>query len=143
MGIPTNELERNTNETQHTVALSKGLYVGKTLVTQGAYLSLLNTNPSYFTTNNGSTLDLSRPVERVSWFDATNYCYRLTQQERAAGRIFTNWSYRLPTEAEWEYACRAGVTNAFYYGGNLLSGMANFDGEYEYVSGTGTSFNAQ
>jgi formylglycine-generating enzyme required for sulfatase activity len=142
MGSPTNEVQRNTNELQHSVTLTKGFYMGKYLVTQGSYRSLMNTNPSYFNTNNSFTLDLTRPVEQVSWFDASNYCYRLTQQEQTAGRIFTNWAYRLPTESEWEYACRAGTTNAFCYGSDLRSGMANFDGEYEYVGGTGTVFNA-
>jgi formylglycine-generating enzyme required for sulfatase activity len=141
MGSPTNEAGRGPNsETQHTVTLSKGFYAGKYLVTQRDYLSLMNTNPSWFNTNHGYTLDLSRPVEQVSWFDATNYCGQLTQRERLAGRIFSTWSYRLPTEAEWEYLCRAGTTTQFYYGTNLLSGMANFDGHYEY-RGTGTVFN--
>lgn len=142
MGSPTNEVQRNTNELQHLVTLTKGFYIGKYLVTQGSYRSLMNTNPSYFNTNNSFTLDLTRPVEQVTWFDASNYCFQLTQQERNGGRIFTNWAYRLPTESEWEYACRAGTTNAFCYGNDLHSGMANFDGEYEYISGTGTVFNA-
>jgi formylglycine-generating enzyme required for sulfatase activity len=141
MGSPTNELQRGTDEVQHSVTLSKGFYVSQTLVTQGQYLSLMNTNPSYFTPSNGFSLDLNRPVEQVSWVDATNYCNLLTQQEKAAGRIFTNWAYRLPTESEWEFACRAGTTNAFYYGPDLHSGMANFFGQYEYVSGTGTVLN--
>jgi formylglycine-generating enzyme required for sulfatase activity len=142
MGSPTNEVERNTNELQHSVTFTRGFYVGRYLVTQGSYRSVMNTNPSYFNTNNSFTLDLTRPVEQVTWFDASNYCYRLTQQERAAGRIFSDWAYRLPTESEWEYACRAGTTNPFCYGNDLRSGMANFNGEYEYVGGTGTVFNA-
>ena len=142
MGSPTNEVGRiSLNETQHTVTLTRGFYVGKYLVTQSNYLSLINTNPSFYTTNNGYTFDLGRPVEQVTWNDATNYCVKLTQQERAAGRIFTNWSYRLPTEAEWEYACRAGTTNTFYYGTNLTSGMANFDGQLEYYAGSAQTNN--
>jgi sulfatase modifying factor 1 len=84
-------------------------------------------------------LDLTRPVEQVSWNDASNYCARLTQQEQSAGHIFAAWVYRLPTEAEWEYACRAGTTTPFYYGNDLRSGMANFDANYEYVGGFGTT----
>jgi len=140
MGSPTNEAARGPNdETQHTVTLTRGFYIAKYLVTQGAYLSLLNTNPSYFTSSNGFTTDLTLPVEQVSWNDASNYCAQLTRQEQAAGHIFSNWTYRLPTESEWEYACRAGTTTPFYYGSNLLSGMANFDGEYEYIGGFGTT----
>ncbi|HSU53598.1 MAG TPA: formylglycine-generating enzyme family protein [Candidatus Dormibacteraeota bacterium] len=142
MGSPVNEAGRGPNsETQHTVTLTNGFFMSKFLASQANYLSLVHTNPSYYNTNHGYTLDLTRPVEQVSWFNATNYCALLTAQERTAGRIFSNWVYRLPTEAEWEYACRAGTTNQFYYGTNLLSGMANFDGEYEY-RGTGTVFNA-
>src|SRR5258706_4721965 len=101
----------------------------------------MSTNPSYFTPAHSFTADLNRPVEQVSWSDATSYCAVLTSQERAAGRIFTNWVYRLPTEAEWEFACRAGATNAFYYGTNLLSGMANFNGQSEYYGNVGNSNN--
>jgi formylglycine-generating enzyme required for sulfatase activity len=141
MGSPASEFGRGpNNETQHAVTLSKGFFMAKFLVTQAVYRSLMNANPSYFNTNNGFALDLNRPVEQVSWSDATNYCSLLTIQERAAGRIFSNWAYRLPTEAEWEYACRAGTTNQFYYGTNLLSGMANFDGQYEYRGTNYTNF---
>jgi formylglycine-generating enzyme len=136
MGSPTNEPDRDTDETQHTVTLTNGFYVSRYLVTQGAYLAIMNTNPSYFASN-----QLAWPVETVSWFDASNYCAQLTQQAQSAGQIFSNWSYRLPTEAEWEYACRAGTITPFYYGTNLLSGMANFDGEYPYMGGVGTTNN--
>jgi formylglycine-generating enzyme required for sulfatase activity len=142
MGSPTNEIGRIAlSETQHTVTLSKGFYMARYLVTQSNYLFLINTNPSRYNTNNGYTLDLGRPVEQVSWNDATNYCFKLTQQERTAGRIFANWSYRLPTEAEWEYACRGGTTTVFYYGTNLTSGMANFNGQLEYYSGSAQTNN--
>jgi formylglycine-generating enzyme required for sulfatase activity len=141
MGSPTNEVKRNPDETQHNVTLTKGFYVGRYQVTQGSYLALMNTNPSYFTTNHGFVTDLTRPVERVRWLDASNFCFKLTQQQQAAGVIFTNWAYRLPTESEWEYACRAGTVTPFYYGSNLFSGMANFDGEYPYTGGIGTTNN--
>ena len=119
MGSPTNEAERDSDETQHTVTLTQGFYMGKYAVTQGEYLALMGSNPSYFTTHdyNGNPIrpDLNRPVEQVSWIDATNYCAHLTQQEQAAGRLPAGWVYRLPTESEWEYACRAGTTTAFHY----------------------------
>ncbi|MEI7938574.1 MAG: SUMF1/EgtB/PvdO family nonheme iron enzyme [Verrucomicrobiota bacterium] len=120
MGSPTGETQRYSDETQHTVTLTKGFYMGKYAVTQGEYLALMGSNPSYFTTidYNGNPIppDLNRPVEQVSWYDATAYCTQLTAQEQAAGRLPAGWVYRLPTESEREYACRAGTTNAFNFG---------------------------
>ena len=92
------------------VYLSRGFWMGKYEVTQGEYLGVMSNNPSGFTGN------LNLPVEMVSWLDATNYCAKLNARELAAGRLPAGWAYRLPTEAEWEYACRAGTTNQFYYG---------------------------
>lgn len=141
MGSPTNEIGRGPNdETRHTVTFSKGFFMSQFLVRQGDYLSLVNTNPAYFNTNHSFPMDLTRPIEQVAWSDATNYCALLTARERAAGRIFATWTYRLPTESEWEFACRAGTTNVFYVGSTLTNGMANFDSRYSYVGGTGTVF---
>ena len=87
MGSPTNEAERAASETQHTVTISRGFWMGKYLVTQGDYFAVVGSNPSFFNgvapngTNYGT--DLTRPVESLGWFDATNYCAMRTQQERA------------------------------------------------------------
>jgi formylglycine-generating enzyme required for sulfatase activity len=122
MGSPTNELHRQPNEGPQTiVTLTHGFWIGKFEVTQGEYLSLMNTNPSFFPG------DLSRPVSSVSWSDATNYCWKLTQRELAAGHIPGGSEYRLPTEAEWECAARAGTTTRFSYGDDLdYSNLTNY-----------------
>ena len=111
MGSPTNEQDRASREGPQTaVTLSRGFWMGRYEVTQGAYQSVMNTNPSYFA---GLS---NHPVEQVTWEDAINYCGQLTQQERTAGRIAANTLYRLPTEAEWEYACRAWTSTRFSHG---------------------------
>jgi formylglycine-generating enzyme required for sulfatase activity len=131
MGSPATEVERSFDETQHRVTLTVGFFMGKTEVTQAEYASLMEDNPSTSTC----------PVVSVSWENATNYCARLTEQEQLNGRLPEGWKYRLPTEAEWEYACRAGTETAFHYGSSLLSGMANFDGRLEYDGVTGFAYN--
>ena len=141
MGSPTNETLRNSDEIQHSVTISRGFWMGKYLVTQGDYLAVVGSNPSYFAPTNGYALDLTRPVEQVSWNDASNYCAMLTARELGAGRIPTNYVYRLPTESEWEFACRAGTTTAFYLGSGLRSGQANFDGQFEYDAAIGEILN--
>jgi formylglycine-generating enzyme required for sulfatase activity len=145
MGSPTSEAEREDwgdDETQHTVTLTQGFYMGQYAVTQGEYLGLMWNNPSYFTTEdlNGDPIppDLRRPVEQVSWDDATAYCAQLTAREQAAGRLPAGWVYRLPMESEREYACRAGTTTAFNFGSAIHGGMANFWDYYEYDASIGT-----
>jgi formylglycine-generating enzyme required for sulfatase activity len=116
MGSPTNEVDRNLVDPvigegpQTAVTISRGFWMGKYEVTQGEYQAVIGNNPSNFKG------DSNRPVETTGWFNATNYCGKLTQRERAAGRISTNSVYRLPTEAEWEYACRAWTSTRFSYG---------------------------
>jgi formylglycine-generating enzyme required for sulfatase activity len=111
MGSPTNDLDASANERPPTtVLLTHGYWIGKFEVTQGEYLSIMNTNPSEFPG------DLRRPVSSMSWFDATNYCAKLTERELVAGRIPPGSHYRLPTEAEWECAARAGTTTRFSHG---------------------------
>ncbi len=111
MGSPTNEVGRLDWEGPQTeVTISRGFWMGKHEVTQGEYLAVLGKNPSQFTG------DDNLPVERASWIDATNYCGMLTQLELEAGRIPRGARYRLPTEAEWEHACRAETSTRFSYG---------------------------
>jgi len=111
LGSPTNEVGHQTDESPQTlVTLSHGYWMAKFLVTQREYVAVTGSNPS------GFPGDLSRPVESVSWFAASNYCAQLTLQELTAGRIAPGSRYRLPTEAEWECAARAGTSTRFYYG---------------------------
>jgi len=72
------------------------------------------------------------PVEKVSWEDAMAFCGKLNEREGQAGRLPEGYKYSLPTEAQWEYACRAGTTSVFSFGDSLSSQQANFDGEEPY-----------
>jgi formylglycine-generating enzyme required for sulfatase activity len=128
MGSPTNEVDRRDNEGPQTaVTINRGFWMGKYEVTQWEYLAVMGSNPSYFIG------DTNRPVERVNWYDATNYCATLTQRERLAGRIATNSVYRLPTEAEWEYACRGWTSDRrFSYGDDAgYTNLANYAWFYD------------
>ena len=120
MGSPKDEKGREGNEAQHEVTLTKGFYLGKYEVTQEQWEKVMGSSPSYF---KGATL----PVEKVSWEDAMKFCEKLTQMEKAAGRLPEGYAYTLPTEAQWEYACRAGTTTAYSFGDKITPKQANFD----------------
>jgi formylglycine-generating enzyme required for sulfatase activity len=137
MGSPITEAERFSDETLHKVTLTKGFYMSKYLVTQGEYLSLMKSNPSFFSG------PMNLPVDSVNWNDATSYCAALTQQEQLAGRLPTGWAYQLPTEAQWEYACRSGSTTAFFFGNTLRGAVANFSSSHEYDARTGTTLRSR
>ena len=110
----------------HQVTISRPFWIGKYEVTQAEYQAVMGTNPSYFKPPNTPTYDPLRPVETVSWNDAMAYCAAVTAQQAALGRVPSGYRYRLPTEAEWEYCCRAGTTTEFHYGPTLVCGQANF-----------------
>lgn len=101
MGSPLDEIGRESDETQHSVIISKGFFISETEVTQEQWKKLMGDNPSGF-----KNLGLDRPVEQVSWNDSMAFIDKLNNVEGTD-------KYRLPTEAEWEYACRAGSTSAF------------------------------
>ena len=122
MGSSEVEKGRDQDETQHEVTLPHGFQMGVYEVTQAQYEQVMGKNPSIF---KGASL----PVELVSYNNALEFCKKLSelQAEKAAGR-----RYRLPTEAEWEYACRAGTSTPFHFGQELNGTQANCDGNYPY-----------
>ena len=107
----------------HPVTISKPFWMGVTEVTQAQYQALMGANPSLFF---GPDL----PVERVNWGQARAYCSALTLQQAALGNVTPGYEYRLPTEAEWEYACRAGTTTEFNVGEGLFCNQARFAFSY-------------
>jgi len=124
----------------HRVRITKSFYLGVYEVTQEQYERVMKTNPSGFSKNGESLyaelytdvsgMDTSRfPVENVTWGEAAKFCQELSSllKEQRAGRV-----YRLPTEAEWEYACRAGTTTPFHFGSDLDGRQANCEGTQPY-----------
>jgi formylglycine-generating enzyme required for sulfatase activity len=126
MGSPDNEPEREEDEAQHEVTVPP-FFLGRYPVTQAQWRAVadlpqakreLKREPSNFKGDN-------RPVEQVSWYEAVEFCDRLTAH--------TGRPYRLPTEAEWEYACRAGTMTPFHFGKTLTTEVANYNGNYTYA----------
>jgi formylglycine-generating enzyme required for sulfatase activity len=167
MGSPANELNRDIDETQHSVTLT-GFRMGKYPVTQGQYEALMGTNPSTYQLGgdrdqylDGITDTSNFPVETISWYDALVFCNKLSVHEgltpayRISGStdpdewgtvptddsdarwdavmiVAGSTGYRLPTEAQWEYACRAGTTTPFNTGENITTDQANYNGNEPY-----------
>jgi formylglycine-generating enzyme required for sulfatase activity len=136
MGSPAGEPGRGSDEgPQYHVTITRPFYLGVCPVTQAQWQTVMAYNPSYFCAAGGGknrvhgicTDDF--PVEQVSWEDVAEFLEELSglKAEREEGR-----SYRLPTEAEWEYACRAGTSTAFHFGESLSSVQANFDGHFPH-----------
>jgi len=137
MGSPVDEPERSEDEgPQHEVTLGS-FFVGQTSITQAQWRAVagwqkvgrdLEPDPSRFKGAN-------RPVEQVSWFNALEFCSRLNQR--------TGLRYGLPSEAQWEYACRAGSTTPFHFGATLTPELANYNGNYVYANGPKGSYREQ
>ena len=128
MGSPETEAERETKELLHEVSISKPFYMGAYEVTQAEWQKVTGkASQALFDAKNGGGPD--HPVENVKWYDMVDWCNRLSAlpAEKKAGR-----TYRLPTESEWEYACRAGTTTPFHYGKSLASTESNFNGTFPY-----------
>ncbi|MBO4545877.1 MAG: SUMF1/EgtB/PvdO family nonheme iron enzyme, partial [Verrucomicrobia bacterium] len=129
MGSYESEDGRDEDENEHRVTLTEGYWLGKYEVTQAQYEAVMGSNPSQFT---GADL----PVEMVSWDDATNFCAKLTAIELAAGRLPEGYKYTLPTEAQWEYACRAGSWATLYNGSSMIQNLNKLAWFKDTSSGT-------
>ena len=117
MGSSQDKVRRDPTETRHRVTLTKGFWLGKFEVTQSQYAAVMKSNPSYFKTDD-------RPVERVSWYNAKEFCNKLN--ELYAGKLPLGYKFDLPSEAQWEYACRAGTVTSLNSGENMcILGMNN------------------
>ena len=128
MGSPRDEAERYASEIPHKVTITKPFYMGVYEVTQREFQRVLGRQRSaFFNKQRGGGPD--HPIENIEWKNAAAFCRKLSSlpAERKAGR-----TYRLPTEAEWEYACRAGTKTAFHNGKSLSARQANFNGKYPY-----------
>jgi formylglycine-generating enzyme required for sulfatase activity len=117
MGSPESEKERRDSEGPQRRVTVPSFFMAKYLVTQQQWQAVMGNNPSHFK-------GTSRPVETVSWNDVVEFCQKLSQK--------TGRDYRLPSEAEWEYACRAGTTTPFYFGETITTDLANYNGNYTY-----------
>ncbi len=121
------EAWRNIDEVQHPVILTHDFWLGQFEVTQGQYSLITGANPAGFT-----SVGSDAPVENVTWRQANDYCNKLEEWAISLGILSIGDEVRLPSEAEWEYACRAGTTTAFHYGDELDASKANFNGNFPY-----------
>jgi len=133
MGSPRGELERRPFERQVSVTLSKGFWMGKFEVTQGDWIRTVGELPGELTAELPAGNDL--PVGNVNFAEAESFCARLTEIARQSGELPAGWEFRLPTEAQWEYACRAGTTTATSFGDSIGSRQANIKGDQPYNGG--------
>jgi formylglycine-generating enzyme required for sulfatase activity len=121
MGSPENEPERDEDEIWHEVTLTQGFWLAETACTQELWKAVMGENPGNFKGND-------RPVDSVSWEDVQIFLEKLNE-------LIPGVEFRLPTEAEWEYACRAGTTTPFSFGDNITTDQVNFDGNNPYAGG--------
>ena len=128
MGSPPEEIGHRADEAQVQVTLSKGFWTGKIEVTQGQWARVAGAYPERPPTQQFGIGD-DVPVYWVSFLDAERFCASLTQRARRSGALPQDWEIRLPTEAQWEYACRAGTRTASAFGATLRLAHANFAGE--------------
>jgi len=125
MGSPAGESERRPDEDQVEATLSKGFWAGKYEVTQGQWKRIVGEFPGMLTAGAGDDL----PVYTINFAEAEGFCRKLTETAHTSGELPMEWEFRLPTEAQWEYACRAGTTTATSFGDKLSSKQANFQGK--------------
>jgi formylglycine-generating enzyme required for sulfatase activity len=142
MGSPSKEAGRDTDrEDEHNVSLTQGFYLGKYEVTQAQYEAVMTGNTE--TNSSGDVISATpsnwhgnpnRPVEMVSWEDIQVFLTRLNAQQ--SGNLPEGWSYVLPTESQWEYACRAGTTTAYSWGDSIASTNANYNWDGAWNTGS-------
>jgi formylglycine-generating enzyme required for sulfatase activity len=128
MGSPTTETGRQADrEDEHNVSLTKGFYLSKYEVTQAQYAVVMSGNTDSLSATPGEwPNNPNRPVERVSWNDVQIFLTRLNASEQTGGRLPSGWRYVLPTESQWEYACRAGTKTAYSWGAIVATSNANY-----------------
>ncbi len=137
MGSPPSEPERRPDEDQVEVGLTKGFWVGKYEVTQGQWKRVVGAFPGELTAGEGDDF----PVYNVNFAEVEAFCRKLTERVHRAGTLPETWEFRLPTEAQWEYACRAGTKTATAFGDRLSSRQANFKGQPYNGAEVGPSLN--
>jgi peptidyl-prolyl cis-trans isomerase A (cyclophilin A) len=139
MGSPPDEPERRPDEAQVEVTLTKGFWMGKYEVTQGQWKRVAGKLPGELTAEGGEGDEF--PVGNVNYPEAEAFCLKLTKMGRQSGELPPGWEFRLPTEAQWEYACRAGTKTATSFGDKLGSTQANFQGRSYNGAEQGPSLN--